>query len=109
MTKTVTESFFPPRSCIVALLVIVLVGAGLVIGIFTVATAIGDYGEALEQTKQVRIVADAAVQITKIDADASKKTSWAFAAFWLVRFVTWVACGGWLLIIVMWLKGKGRS
>lgn len=80
-------------------------------GIAMIASRLADYGEAREQTKQVQIVADAAVEIEAIRADAEKKTSLAFTLFYLARAATWAAGLVWFAVALrksLSLRGGGR-
>lgn len=83
-----------------ALLIVIFVAIVTSCGIASIATRLADYGEAREQTRQVQIVADAAVEIEAIRADATKKTSLAFALFYLARAITWAAGLVWFAVAV---------
>jgi len=59
-------------------------------GCAAIAEPISEYGQAVQTTEQTRIEWGAKVEIAKIEADASKKTSFNYVVFWLIRFFTWV-------------------
>lgn len=44
-----------------------------------------------QTTERARVEWGARTDIAEIEADATKKTSWAFAGFWLLRAATWIA------------------
>lgn len=99
------------EGCVVALLGLILASALLLMGGAVISRSIADWRHAgaivqvaEQETERTRILADAAVEIAEIQADATKKTSFAFVAFWSVRALTWVltfAAGlVWLLVVV---------
>lgn len=94
------------------LIVIIFMAIVAASGIYAIATKIADYGEAREQTKQVQIVADAAVKIAETNADATKKTSMTFVAFYAVRALLWGGGIVWALVagavIQRWMVRHGN-
>lgn len=92
-----------------ALALILFIAIVTMAGIGLVATSMAGYGQAREQTKQVaireteatnrtRIEWDARVEIAEVQADATRKTSWAFVGFYLLRALLWIAGALWLLV-----------
>jgi hypothetical protein len=61
-----------------------------------------------QETEQTRIEWTARTEIARIEADATKKTSFAFVAFYLVRYGVWVASGLMVLAVGLWVWGKVR-
>ncbi len=43
-----------------------------------------------QRTEQTRIEWAGRVEVAKVEADADKKTSWAYVGFWLLRATTWL-------------------
>lgn len=104
-----------------AFLGIVFVAILTATGICAIATSLAGYGEAREQTRQAQILADMtakvanieankAVKIAYIEADATKKTSWPFVGFYLLRALLWMAGVLWLLVgikaVQRWILGN---
>lgn len=78
-----------------------IVGLSTFAGCYSVMKPVAEYGiarqhteqtriEWTERTEQTRIEWDGRVAIAEIEADATKKTSFEFSLFWLIRFFTWV-------------------
>lgn len=61
-----------------------------------------------QETEQTRIEWAARTEIARIEADATKKTSFAFVLFYLVRYGVWVASGLMVLAVGLWVWGKVR-
>ena len=61
-----------------------------------------------QETEQTRIEWTARTEIARIEADATKKTSFAFVLFYLVRYGVWVASGLMVLAVGLWVWGKVR-
>jgi hypothetical protein len=61
-----------------------------------------------QETEQTQIEWAARTEIARIEADADKKTSWAFVAFYLVRYGAWVASGLMVLAVGLWVWGEVR-
>lgn len=97
--------------CMVIIALIIAVVLSAAVG--GVSLSLADYGQACEETKQTQIAAasaervaaiqaEAAIGVAAINADAQKKSSWAFSGFYLTRAVVWVVSGavGLLWIVV---------
>lgn len=54
-----------------------------------------------------QIQADRDIQIARIEADATKKTSWAYVAFYLVRYGVWVVLVLWVVVAALALLVAG--
>jgi hypothetical protein len=61
-----------------------------------------------QETEQTRIEWAARTEIARIEADADKKTSFAFVVFYLVRYGVWVAFGLMVLAVGLWVWGEVR-
>lgn len=61
-----------------------------------------------QETEQTRIEWNARTEIATIQADATKKTSFAFVAFYLVRYGVWVASGLCATAGLLWVAGRGQ-
>jgi hypothetical protein len=103
------------EGCAVALLAVVVVGTLVFMGGAGVSRSIADWRHAgaivqvaEQETEQTRIEWAARTEIARIEADATKKTSWAFAAFYLVRYGVWVASGLCVAGGALWAWGKVR-
>jgi hypothetical protein len=103
------------EGCVVTLLGAVVVGAFLLMGGAAVSRSIADWRHAgaivqvaEQETEQARIEWAARTEIARIEADADKKTSFAFVAFYLVRYGVWVASGLCVAGGALWAWGKGR-
>jgi len=59
-------------------------------GCAAIAEPISEYGQAQQETEQVRIEWDAKVEIAKVEADADKKTSFNYVIFYVIRLASWV-------------------
>lgn len=97
-----------PKGCATLILatgiVIVLAFAGMT----SIARSLADWRVsangatvALQETAQTRIEWDARTEIARIDADATKKTSFAFVGFYLARAITWAAGLVWVAVAVL--------
>lgn len=104
------------RGCISMIAIIILVGLLFMAGAASISRSFADWRMSAngataaiqgteqvrihetQETERVRIVTDGSVEIARIQADATKKTSLAFSAFWLVRAFLWAVTG--LLVLV---------
>jgi phosphosulfolactate phosphohydrolase-like enzyme len=103
------------EGCVVALMGAVVVGAFLLMGGAAVSRSIADWRHAgaivqvaEQETEQTQIEWAARTEIARIEADATKKTSFAFVAFYLVRYGVWVASALWVVAGALWLWGRGQ-
>lgn len=98
---------FRGLAVIANILVAVVIGSG----IFSLAGMVADIGVAKERTKQVQVEQveqtkrtqiewDAKIIIEEIKADAQKKTSPWFVAFWMARWSTW---GVTILVVLIFI------
>lgn len=81
-----------------------MVGIATFAGCYGVMKPVAEYGIARQETEQTRIEWDGRVRIAEIQADATKKTSFNFVLFWVVRFAAWV-----LGLLVLGLLGITAS
>lgn len=89
-------------SCLGALLIILLFASVLVGGSVLISRAVADLGNSaadvlttgIEQrqlTTRTGIEWDGRIEIARIQADTTKKTSFAFVLFWVVRLLSWTS------------------
>ena len=103
-TATISITF----GCLSTLLALCLGAMVVATSCEAIATASATKVVAYEQTKQAQINADAMVEIERIRADATKKTSFAFSAFYLVRYLAWLSGIAVALWVAVWVKEKVR-
>jgi hypothetical protein len=100
-------------SCLSVLFILILLASLLVGSGVLISRAVADLGNSAasvlntstEQrglTTRTRIEWDGRVAIAEIQADAAKKTSFAFILFWVTRLLTWVAAGIMSVVAVAW-------
>lgn len=101
--------------CVVALVTFVVISTMLLLGGVIISRSIADWRHAgalvqvaEQETEQTRIEWGARTEIARIQADADKKTSWAFVAFYIVRYGLWVASGLWVVAGALLLKGWAK-
>lgn len=94
------RSYPSPAGILFSLLVLVVMGAITVSGLWAVGNTVSDSvghivsivnTETVERnhTERTRIEWDGRVEIAEINADATKKTDFTFLLFWLARFGVW--------------------
>lgn len=103
------KSLLATFGCLTTILAVVFGAMVIAMSIEAIATASARKVEAYEQTKQVQITADANVEIAKVNADATKKTSPAFSLFYLLRYLVWLSAAAVALWVVVWVKEKVRA
>jgi hypothetical protein len=103
------------EGCVVALMGLAFVAVLLLTGGAVISRSVADWRHAgamvqvaEQETEQTRIEWTARTEIARIEADATKKTSFAFVAFYLVRYGVWVASGLMVLAVGLWVWGKVR-
>lgn len=103
------------EGCVVALMGLAFVAVLLLTGGAVISRSVADWRHAgamvqvaEQETEQTRIEWTARTEIARIEADATKKTSFAFVAFYLVRYGVWVASGLCVMGGALWLWGKVR-
>lgn len=103
------------EDCVVALMAVVVFGTLIFMGDAAISRSLADWRHAgamvevaEQETEQTRIEWTARTEIARIEADADKKTSFAFVLFYLVRYGVWVASGLMGLAGGLWVWGKVR-
>ena len=103
------------EGCVVALMGLAFVAVLLLTGGAVISRSVADWRHAgamvqvaEQETEQTRIEWTARTEIARIEADATKKTSFAFVLFYLVRYGVWVASGLMVLAVGLWVWGKVR-
>lgn len=101
------------NGCLAALFILLIFASVLVGGSAIISRAVADISDSAatvlvaksEQsgmTARTGIERDGRVAIAEIQADATKKTSFAFILFWVTRLLAWVAAGIMTLVAVAW-------
>jgi hypothetical protein len=101
-------------SCLSVLFILILLASLLVGSGVLISRAVADLGNSVadvlatgieqrQMTTRTGIEWNGRVAIAKIQADATKKTSFAFILFWLTRLLTWVAAGIMSIVAVAWI------
>ena len=101
-TATISITF----GCLSTLLALCLGAMVVATSCEAIATAGATKVVAYEQTKQTQINADANVEIARINADATKKTSAAFSLFYLLRYLAWLSAIAVALWVAVWAKER---
>lgn len=95
--------------CVIAVLGLMVVGTLMLLGGAAISRSIADWHISNNAVTIAQIQADRDVRIAEIEADATKKTSWAFVAFYLARYGAWVASGLCVVGGGLWAWGQVRS